>query len=148
MGEIMPDGDTCSNSQILKKNTDNDWGCAADEGAGSAGSWQAVSTNVLAPTNTAAGILVNAASSTITTLRVNTLNATTTVVDSLQVGGDAAITDITGAGLVITSGALSVDTASGINLSHWQQSATVSAALTPTSTSAGIFVLASSTFNS
>src|SRR3990167_8585253 len=29
-GEIMPDGSTCSNDQILKRTGDNDWDCAAD----------------------------------------------------------------------------------------------------------------------
>src|SRR3990167_1245506 len=29
-GEIMPDGSTCSNGQILKKTGANDWDCAAD----------------------------------------------------------------------------------------------------------------------
>lgn len=31
-GEIMPDGDTCSNGQILKKTGANDWDCAPDAG--------------------------------------------------------------------------------------------------------------------
>lgn len=34
-GELLPDGDTCSNNQILKKTGTNDWDCAADAtGAG------------------------------------------------------------------------------------------------------------------
>lgn len=36
-GEILPDGATCSNGEILKKTGTNDWDCAAD-GGGSGGS--------------------------------------------------------------------------------------------------------------
>src|SRR3990167_8063075 len=36
-GEIMPDGSTCSNDQILKKTGTNDWDCAADADSGSVG---------------------------------------------------------------------------------------------------------------
>ena len=78
-----------------------------------------------------------------TDLRSATVNATRTVTDNLVVGSDAAITDITGSGLSIVSNALTVDTDSlGIN-GAWEEYA--SNVLTPTNTSAGIFVQASST---
>ena len=84
---------------------------------GYAGAWETYATNVLTPTNTAAGILVNSASSTITNLWSDYLNASTTVVTSLQVGSDDAITDITGSGLSITAGVLS---AVGGGAGAWQ----------------------------
>ncbi len=74
--------------------------------------------------------------------------ATTTAlrVSSLNVGGDD-ISDITGTGLAIVNGALSVQgfALSGAN-GAWENIWTNT--LTPTSTTAGIFVNASSTFNS
>jgi len=36
-GEIMPDGVTCSNGEILKKTGSNNWDCAADADSGAAG---------------------------------------------------------------------------------------------------------------
>ncbi|MFA6428843.1 MAG: hypothetical protein WCW02_04950, partial [Candidatus Buchananbacteria bacterium] len=54
---------------------------------GYAGAWQALTGNILTPTSTGAGILVNAASSTITQLMVN--NATTT--SSLNVGSNFTV---------------------------------------------------------
>src|SRR3990167_6688830 len=36
-GEIMPDGSTCSDNQILKRTGANDWDCAADADSGSVG---------------------------------------------------------------------------------------------------------------
>lgn len=40
-GEIQPDGDTCSNGQILKKTGANDWDCSADNSGsgGGSGAW-------------------------------------------------------------------------------------------------------------
>ena len=71
MGELMPDGSTCANGQILKKTGANDWDCAADAGGGDGGGFQLITGNTLTPTSTAAGLLINAASSTITNLISN-----------------------------------------------------------------------------
>ena len=72
------------------------------------------------------------------------LNNTTTLdLAQIQIGSDVPITDITGSGLSIVSNALTVDTDSlGIN-GAWEENTTN--VLTPTNTSAGIFVQASST---
>ena len=73
MGEFMPDGLTCANGEILKKTGVNDWDCAAD-GSGT-NDWTDNGVYVT-PTTTARGLLINAASSTVTTLVVNTLYPT------------------------------------------------------------------------
>lgn len=75
--------------------------------------------------------------------RITTVNATTTVTDNLVVGSDAAITDITGAGLTISSGALTVDSTAveGINGAWEEFQANI---LRPTNTTAAILVNAAS----
>ena len=44
-GELMPDGVTCSNGQILKRTGSNNWDCAADDTGGS-GLWTASGANI------------------------------------------------------------------------------------------------------
>ncbi|MBI4093035.1 MAG: NYN domain-containing protein, partial [Candidatus Kerfeldbacteria bacterium] len=80
--------------------------------------------------------------------RISVVNATSTVTDSLKVASDAAITDITGSGLIISGGALTVNAATlqGIN-GAWQDIFNNGTAITPTSSTAGIFVRASSTID-
>ncbi|MDP2653724.1 MAG: hypothetical protein Q8Q08_06805, partial [Candidatus Omnitrophota bacterium] len=138
--------------------------------AGSSGAWQTFNgTNVLTPTSTGAAILVNAASSTITNLVVadslvgagftsafdDRLNATTTLdLTTLQIGTDSAITDITGTGLVITAGALSVadnyllntgDTGAGLYVFSDLRSATLNATTTNVDILNALSAVASST---
>ena len=152
-------------------------GSACGAGGGGSSNWQATgfSLNALTPTNTSAGIFVNASSTFNSTLIVNgrattsaSLIVGTTVpsafdpgVGDLLVGSDATVTasltlkSITGT----ANNCLQVDTnglVSGTSAAcggsagapgAWEQSSTISAALSPTSTSNGIFVNASSTFN-
>ncbi|MBI4276732.1 NYN domain-containing protein, partial [Candidatus Uhrbacteria bacterium] len=124
--------------------------CGTDANTlGQNGAWQEVAANVLAPTNTAAAILVNSATSTITVLHADTINASTTVATTFNLNSEN-FTDLTGTGLQNTAGVLNVNYAqvapAGTNAS-WQ-SLFADTALTPTNTSAGIFVRASSTFDS
>ncbi|MBI4092532.1 MAG: hypothetical protein HY420_01275, partial [Candidatus Kerfeldbacteria bacterium] len=115
---------------------------------GQNGAWQEVAANVLAPTNTAAAILVNSATSTITVLHSDTINASTTVATTFNLNSEN-FTDLTGTGLQNTAGVLNVNytqvAPAGIN-GTWQ-SLFADTALTPTNTSAGIFVRASSTID-
>src|SRR3990167_9577867 len=54
-GELKPDGDLCSNGQILKRTAANDWDCAADS-TGSVASnsldWDEIVPNMILDTNT------------------------------------------------------------------------------------------------
>src|SRR3990167_3285337 len=126
-------------------------GSDADSGGGGGnGSWQIVATNVLAPTNTAAGILVNSASSSISTLRVsNSLNASTTMIGTLNLSG-GSITNYFGTACtgndflqdIADNGAFTCTTATGSGApgqnGAWQIVATNT--LSPTNTAAGILV--------
>jgi len=62
-GELLPDGATCSNAQILQKTGPNDWDCVAmPAGGGSGGSnWEYLTANAITPTSTI-GIIVTASS--------------------------------------------------------------------------------------
>ena len=54
-GEIMPDGSTCSNNQILKRTGANDWDCAADASgtvASNSIDWDEIVTAMTLDTNT------------------------------------------------------------------------------------------------
>lgn len=81
-GEILPDGLSCSVGQILKKTADDNWDCATDNssgGEGAAGAWEEFTLNTLRPTNTSAGLIVNASSTFGTSLRVDGRTTSTQV---------------------------------------------------------------------
>ncbi|TSC76394.1 MAG: hypothetical protein G01um101431_527, partial [Parcubacteria group bacterium Gr01-1014_31] len=135
---------------------------------GQNGAWQAIATNVLAPTNTSAGIIVNA-SSTFRSLTMDG-NATTTGkfligitqpseefgVGDLFVGGQATVTSafavagLNGCTAIETNGLgtliCGTDDVSAGSLTPGSWHAFSADVLTPTNTSAGIIVNASSTF--
>lgn len=90
--------------------------CTADvdtNTVGQNGAWQALWLNTLSPTNTLAGIYISAASSTITVLRTEMLNATTSNVDTLVVntGSTFPANDITDAEVsnTLTASTLAAD---------------------------------------
>ena len=126
--------------------------------SGSPGAWQSLFTNVLTPTNTAASIYVDGASSTIATLRVpHGLNATTSVIDALAVPttlnlNGASITNYFGTACtgnnwlqdIADNGAFSCSALIAPN-GAWQTIFTNT--LSPTNTAAGIFVYGSSTID-
>ena len=53
-GEIMPDGSTCSNGQVLKRTGANDWDCASDNSSPASNSidWDEIVPNMVLDTNT------------------------------------------------------------------------------------------------
>ncbi|MFA6428513.1 MAG: right-handed parallel beta-helix repeat-containing protein, partial [Candidatus Buchananbacteria bacterium] len=80
---------------------------------GFSGAWQTLTGNILTPTSTGAGILINAASSTITQLNVNSVTSTSRLVvgsitpttnDPLWVGGSAYVSSNLGIGTTPTVG--------------------------------------------
>jgi len=110
---------------------------AACGSSGTPGAWETLFANALTPTSTTAGIFVNASSTFDSTLRVNgnlTLSGITGSTQCLQVST---------IGLVAGSGA-----ACGSSGTPGAWETLFANALTPTSTTAGIFVNASSTFDS
>jgi hypothetical protein len=103
MAELMPDGATCSNGQILKKTGVNDWDCSADANSGGTanGAWESIFTGTaLRPTNTAAGIFVSASSSIAANFRVDG-KATATTALWVGSGGNAISLDLAGGDLYV-----------------------------------------------
>lgn len=139
-GEIMPDGATCANGEILKKTAANDWDCAADATGGGWATtsedfyqsqyrdWAINAAGYLAPTTTKTlllpGGLIATASSTI----VGHATTTGTMgVGALFINGER-FTDLTGTGLSDSAGALTVGgltTAefASANVSQWTNNA-------------------------
>ncbi len=139
------------------------WPSGTDYGA----AWQSAGTNIITPTTTNAGILVNAASSTITMLNTNYASSTRMVIGSTQpninftdglffnkaTGSSLAITGLSAASCDVkstTDGVLYCGTDStGVGSDYgaaWDQ--IWSGAIKPTTSNTGIFVNASSTINS
>ena len=146
-GEVRPDGATCTNGQILKRTAANDWDCAADAGgaSGDSGAWSTLWANTLAPTNTSAGIYVYASSTFDGTLRIDG-NATATGAFAYTSGVfnscTALETDANGTLLCgADAGGGGADGQNGAWQTLWANT------LTPTNTSAGVYVYASSTFD-
>lgn len=97
--EIMPDGATCSNGQILKKTGANDWDCAADADSGGATAWNAIG-------DASANGTVDFGDTT-QTITGNTNDVTAIAQDALQIiyTNDAATDILTQQGLFIQNAA-------------------------------------------
>src|SRR3990167_7946273 len=81
-GELLPDGATCSNGQILKRTGANDWDCAADDTSAGGGTFAWTPTSYGVSTSTTLGFLqgfLSTASSTI--------NASSTITGVLTASG-------------------------------------------------------------
>ncbi|TSC76184.1 MAG: hypothetical protein G01um101431_805, partial [Parcubacteria group bacterium Gr01-1014_31] len=159
-----------SGCDTLDTLTDGTLVCGADANTlGQNGAWQQIATNVLAPTNTSAGIIVNASSTFGTSLRIDgSVTSTGRFVigtsqpsgefdaGDLFVGGQATVTSafaiagLTGCTALETNGLgtliCGTDEVGGAggDPGSWQSIATN--VIAPTNTSAGIIVNASSTF--
>lgn len=133
--------------QILQTNgTNNSWINVSSIGDG-ASSWQEIWPNTLAPTNTSAGIYVNASSTFNSTLTVNTsLDLTGSITNYFGVacGAGNYVSDIADDGTFSCS--VPADTSYPGQMGSWQTLWTN--VLAPTNTSAGFFSYASSTVNS
>ena len=124
---------------------------ACGTGSGGGAAWELSMTGAISPTNTAAGVYVRP-SSTIKILTVGSLNATSTMIGTLNLSGgsitnyfDTACTGLSFLQDIADNGAFTCASSAGQN-GAWQQ--VWANGISPTNTSAGIFVNASSTFNS
>jgi hypothetical protein len=99
-GEILPDGLTCSDGQILKKTGANDWDCAADEtGAGGTPlpwAFTKLSTNEQATSTIMAfvGGFLSTGSTTINTLLSDSATTTNATSTNFYASGRASTTDL------------------------------------------------------
>lgn len=125
MGELLPDGSTCSDGQILKKTGANNWDCAADDSAAGAGSgtvttstavtvnyfplWGSASaltgTSPLYASNTRIGVGTISPSTTVDVVGDLRISASTTLLANLIFAGDT-IDELVGTGLQVSSGDL------------------------------------------